>query len=165
MGLITEYINERMSVQDYETELIRLIKQYNKLTGTYLLIYSGATNKAIPYVSMSMADYYIIYDILKDVNSKDLDFYIETPGGSGLASEEIARFLRSKFENIRFVISGEAKSAGTILVLSGNEIMMTNSGSLGPIDAQIIIGRTQISAHDYLEWINEKREEADKQGN
>ena len=78
--------------------------------------------------------------------------------------EEIVRFLRSKFDNIDFVISGEAKSAGTILALSGNDILMTKSGSLGPIDAQIKIGRTVISAYDYIEWINLKREEAKKYG-
>ena len=78
--------------------------------------------------------------------------------------EEIVRFLRSKFDNIDFVISGEAKSAGTILALSGNDILMTKSGSLGPIDAQIKIGRTVISAYDYIEWIDQKREEAEKYG-
>ena len=111
-----------------------------------------------------MDDYYIIFDILKDIEVKKLDFYIETPGGSGEAVEEIVRFLRSKFDNINFVISGEAKSAGTILALSGNDILMTKSGSLGPIDAQIKIGRTVISAYDYIEWINQKREEAEKYG-
>ena len=40
----------------------------------------------------------------------------------------------------------------------------TRSGSLGPIDAQIKIGRTAISAYDYMEWVNEKREEAEKPG-
>lgn len=41
---------------------------------------------------------------------------------------------------------------------------MTDTGSLGPIDAQIKIGRTVVSAHDYQEWVEEKREEAEKNG-
>jgi ClpP class serine protease len=69
-----------------------------------------------------------------------IDFYTETPGGSGEAAEEIAKFLRKKFEGVNFVIAGEAKSAGTILVLSGDNIYMTDTGSLGPIDAQVKIG-------------------------
>lgn len=60
------------------------------------------------------------------------------------------------------MISGEAKSAGTIMTLSGDEILMTESGSLGPIDAQIRIGRSIVSAFDYMEWVNEKRQEAEK---
>lgn len=62
------------------------------------------------------------------------------------------------------MISGEAKSAGTVLALSGDEILMTNSGSLGPIDAQLKIGRSTVSAHDYLEWVDSKREEAERMG-
>lgn len=58
------------------------------------------------------------------------------------------------------MIAGEAKSAGTILVLSGDNIFMTDTGSLGPIDAQVRIGRSVVSAHDYKEWIDLKREEA-----
>jgi len=73
-------------------------------------------------------------------------------------------FLRDNFNDINFVVSGEAKSAGTIMVLSGDEISMTKSGSLGPIDAQIRIGRSVISAYDYVEWIEKKREEAEKMG-
>lgn len=78
--------------------------------------------------------------------------------------EEIVRFIRDNFSYNAFVVSGEAKSAGTILVLSGDEIIMTTGGSLGPIDAQVRIGRSVISAFDYIEWVNEKREEAEKIG-
>lgn len=124
----------------------------------------GAFGKPIPDIPLSIDDYYIIFDMLKEVKSDNLDFYIETPGGSGEAVEEIVRFIRAKFSNIAFVVSGAAKSAGTIMVLSGDEILMTDSGSLGPIDAQVKIGRSTISASDYLEWIKEKREEAEKIG-
>jgi hypothetical protein len=48
------------------------------------------------------------------------------------------------------------------MALSGDEILMTETGSLGPIDAQMKIGRSVISAYDYIEWIDEKRKEAEK---
>jgi len=105
-------------------------------------------------------DFYTIQDILRESNKKQIDFYIETPGGSGEAAEEIAEFLHKKFDEVNFVIAGEAKSAGTILVLSGDNIYMCETGSLGPIDAQIKIGRSVVSAHDYKAWVDEKREEA-----
>lgn len=40
--------------------------------------------------------------------------YIETPGGSGETAEEVVKFLRNNFDTVSFVVSGEAKSAGTI---------------------------------------------------
>jgi ATP-dependent protease ClpP protease subunit len=164
MGFMNEYINKKMTMMGLEEELINLIKQYNTLRKTHLVVYAGAIGKQIPDLAMNMDDYYTIYDMLKDVKSDNLDFYIETPGGSGEAAEEIGRFIREKFKNIVFVISGESKSAGTILALSGDEIFMTKTGSLGPIDAQLRIGRTVGSAYDYMEWVHEKRAEAQKNG-
>lgn len=164
MGLMSEYIQKRMSGNQLEEELLKYIGLYNKIRDTHLIVYSSALTKQVPGNILLMDDYYMIFDMLKDIESKNLDFYIETPGGSGEAAEEIVRFIRSKFDNVKFVVSGEAKSAGTIIVLSGNEILMTKSGSLGPIDAQVKIGRSVISAYDYCEWIENKRDEAEKIG-
>lgn len=162
MSLMNEYIKKRWGSQELQHELQVLIKKYNDKKRTYLIVHAAATGKPIPFIGLNDDDYYVIFDILRHVKSKNLDYYIETPGGNADVVAEIVRFLRSKFENVHFVVSGQAKSAGTILVLSGDEIMMSKSGSLGPIDAQIRIGRSQISAYDYMEWIRKKREEAEK---
>lgn len=164
MSILGEYIAKKMSGADLEKELLSLIGIYNKLRGTYLLVYAGAISKQIPGVSLIMDDYYTIYDLLRSTKSKKCDVYLETPGGSGEAAEEVVRFLRSKFTDVDFVISGEAKSAGTLMALSGDNILMTDSGSLGPIDAQVKIGRSGQSAYDYMEWIKDKRKEALKKG-
>lgn len=63
-----------------------------------------------------MDDYFIIHDMLRNVNSSRLDLYLETLGGDGIAVEEIVRFL-CKFMKINFIVSGTANSAGTLLVL------------------------------------------------
>ena len=164
MGLMNEYIGRGLSANDLEDELLKLIAQYNKATKRYLMIYSSALSKPIPGTSLSMDDYYITADLLPVTNSVPLDVYIETPGGSGEAAEEMVKLFRSRFEVVNFIISGEAKSAGTLMALSGDTIGMTTTGSLGPVDAQVVIGRGQISAHDYMEWINDKQEEAQKTG-
>lgn len=162
MGFMSEYIKRGLSAPDLESELLQLISKYNKLQDTFLIVYAAAIGKSIPIpeVTLNQDDYYIIHDMLRDVDSPKLDFYIETPGGSAEAAEEIVRWLRRKFGDVAFLVSGEAKSAGTIMVLSGNPILMTETGSLGPIDAQVRIGRFVVSAYDYIEWTNEKRKEA-----
>jgi predicted RNA-binding Zn-ribbon protein involved in translation (DUF1610 family) len=151
-----------MSASDLESELLRLISEYNKLRKTFMAVCVAAIGKPIPDIALSQDDYYLIYDLLKDVKSSDVDIYLETPGGSAEAAEEIVKCLRSKFDHVSFTVSGEAKSAGTIMVLSADEILMTKTGSLGPIDAQVKIGRSVVSAYDYLEWTDQKRIEADK---
>lgn len=166
-SILNEYISKRLGLIDLQNELQRLIKLYNKHTGRYMFVYVADINKSRNRgidVSMIQDDFYNIQDILRESNEKKIDFYIETPGGSGEAAEEIARFLRKKFDEVNFVIAGEAKSAGTILALSGDNIFMTDTGSLGPIDAQVRIGRSVVSAHDYKEWVDLKREEAAKIG-
>lgn len=164
MALMNEYIKKGLSSNDLEKELLSLIGQYNKLRKSYLFVYSSAMSKRVPASSLGMDDYYIIFDLLEKVGAKNLDFYIETPGGSGEAAEEIVRYIRNKFHKVVFVVSGEAKSAGTIMALSGDDIFMTKSGSLGPIDAQVSIGRSVVSAYDYMQWVDDKRAKAEKDG-
>jgi ClpP class serine protease len=147
MSLINEYIKKKLSGRDLESELLKLISEYNKLRNTYLFVYAAAIGKPIPDVQLGQADFYVIHDLLIDKKGHDkIDVYIETPGGSGEAAEEIVKCLHNNFNTVSFVVSGEAKSAGTIIVLSGDEILMTETGSLGPIDAQMKIGRSVVSA-------------------
>jgi hypothetical protein len=168
MAILDEYLKRKLGILELQDELQRLIGDYNIETGRYLIVYATDINKARTGgidISLVQEDFYNIQDILRECDKKTVDFYIETPGGSGEAAEEIAKFLRKKFETVNFVIAGEAKSAGTILVLSGDNIYMTDTGSLGPIDAQIKIGRSIVSAHDYKEWVDKKRIEANENGN
>ncbi|MGA2587422.1 MAG: ATP-dependent Clp protease proteolytic subunit [Candidatus Aminicenantales bacterium] len=163
MNLIPEYIQRNISPDALEKELLSLIKKYNAIRNTYLVVYTSSTGKQIPDNTINQEDYYLLHDLLRDVPHKKVDMYIETRGGSGESAEEIVKLLHDRFEKVSFVVSGEAKSAGTIIVLSGHEILMTETGSLGPIDAQMRIGRSISSAYDYMEWVNKKREEAEKQ--
>lgn len=165
-SILNEYISRRWGVLEYKKELQNLINKYSQLTGRNLFIYAADFNKGRRGIDVSLMqdDFYTIQDILRESDKKQIDFYIETPGGSGEAAEEIARFLHKKFDEVNFIIAGEAKSAGTILALSGDNIYMSETGSLGPIDAQIKIGRSVVSAYDYKKWIDEKRSEASSLG-
>lgn len=165
MGYLNQYLQKinthQWGIIQLKEELKKLVKEYNKAKNTHLLIYAAALGKNIPGVAIEQNDFYFINDILKDYNGENLDIYIETPGGSGEATEEIVRWTRKKYKNIDFVVAGEAKSAGTLMVLSADNIYMSETGSLGPIDAQVFVGRMPISAHDYKEWIENKRKEAE----
>jgi len=165
MGYLQEYVSKRLSAEQLQDELIELIKRYNRFRDSYLFVYAAANEKQIAGAQLNQDDYFFITDLLKNKGRiPKLDFYIETHGGRGESAEEIVRFLHEHSEHLTFVVSGEAKSAGTIMVLSGHEIMMTDTGSLGPIDAQIQIGRSTISAYDYYEWVKEKHKEALEEG-
>lgn len=167
MSYITEYIDnfkKGWGPLDLEKELNRLIAEYNTRKKTYLFVYAASVGKPIPEVALDQKDFYTICDLLRAKKGQidSVDMYLETPGGSGEAAEEIVEFLHDHFKNVSFVVSGEAKSAGTIMALSGDDILMTETGSLGPIDAQMKIGRSVISAYDYIDWVEKRRDEASK---
>lgn len=165
-SLLIEYVNRNLGVMQMQAELKRLISEYNKHTQRSMFIYASDLNKGSMGIDVSLVqdDFYVVEDVLRNYPSNIIDFYLETPGGSGEAAEEIARFLHKKFGNVNFVIAGEAKSAGTILALCGDNILMCDTGSLGPIDAQVRVGRSVVSAYDYKKWIDQKITEAKTNG-
>lgn len=162
---MNEYLERDMDYEEIKEELQRLIEEYNDRAETELVIYSACVSKQeIPKITLDMDDYYVLHDLLNENDNQSIELYVESPGGSGEAAEEMGEFLNNNFEDVSFVISGEAKSAATLLTLSGNYIKMTETGSLGPIDAQVQVGRSPVSAYDYIDWVERKREEAAKNG-
>jgi hypothetical protein len=87
---------------------------------------------------------------------------LETPGGSGEVAEDIVKMIRNKYDDVAFIIPGSAKSSGTIIAMSGDDILMEPMSSLGPIDAQIITGQgKRYSAEALIKGINKIKDEAD----
>ena len=61
---------------------------------------------------------------------------LETPGGFIEVVERITIALRYNFASVEFIVPNYAYSAGTVLVMSGDEIHMDYFSVLGPIDPQ-----------------------------
>lgn len=77
-----------------------------------------------------------------------LDLLLHTPGGSTSALESLVDYLRTMFgTNIRAIVPQLAMSAGTMLALACDSIVMGKHSSLGPIDPQI----AGLAAHAILE--------------
>jgi len=160
---MAEYMDMQMNSKEMELELTKLLKKYHEKTKKQLIIYSVDFQQMGTFpVDLNMDDFYTIRDLLRNDTSKKLSFYIETPGGSGEAVEEIATFLRNKYDYVDFIVAGECKSAGTILTMCGDEICLNETGSLGPIDAQINLTRHFGSAHDYIRWVEDKMDESEE---
>lgn len=70
--------------------------------------------------------------------SKGLDLILHTPGGDIAATESIIDYLHSIFNgDIRAIIPQMAMSAGSMIALSCNSIVMGKQSCLGPIDPQL----------------------------
>jgi len=76
---------------------------------------------------------------LKNVkgSKKKLTVLVETNGGYIETVERIVSVFRKHYDVVEYVVPNYAYSAGTILVLSGDEIYMDYYSVLGPIDPQM----------------------------
>lgn len=80
-------------------------------------------------------------DMLHNVNpGEPVDVLLHTPGGDVDAAEKLIGLVRSatgEEGQLRVIIPDYAKSAGTLMALGANTIVMSDSSELGPIDPQV----------------------------
>lgn len=69
--------------------------------------------------------------------TKGLDLVLHTPGGEITAAEHIVNYLHSCFSDIKVIVPQMAMSAGSIISVSCNEIIMGKQSCLGPFDPQL----------------------------
>jgi hypothetical protein len=92
-------------------------------------------------VQINLRDKTAFLETTSQIPTGPLDVMLHSPGGSPTATESIVTLLRNKFAPIRFIVPDVAKSAATMLAMSGNEVLMVPSAELGPIDPQMLITR------------------------
>ena len=92
-----------------------------------------------------------------------LAFFLETDGGFIEIAQRIANILRTHYRRVEFYIPDAAMSAGTVLVMSGDEIHMDYYSILGPIDPQLPKpGGGSVPALGYLKKYNALMDKANK---
>lgn len=80
---------------------------------------------------------------------------LQTGGGSIEVTERIVNVLRHYYpDDVIFIIPDVALSAGTVLAMSGDVIMMDHFACLGPIDPQVEREGKLVPALSYLEQFN-----------
>jgi len=77
---------------------------------------------------------YAIKDLSEDID--DLKLVVNSPGGAVSSANKIARALDNSFRSIEVYVPHFAKSGGTLISLTGDEIVMGELSDLGPLDPQ-----------------------------
>ncbi len=62
---------------------------------------------------------------------------LTTLGGDADAAYRIAKLLCRRYRSFKVLVPSACKSAGTLLALGASELIMTDTGELGPLDVQI----------------------------
>ncbi|MEW6347641.1 MAG: serine protease [Thermodesulfobacteriota bacterium] len=90
---------------------------------------------------------------------KGLTLLLHTPGGVINAAETLVEYLTTKFEEFETIIPTYAMSAGTMLSLASDRIIMGRQSQLGPIDPQMPIGHGAVSARAIVDQFDRARED------
>ena len=73
----------------------------------------------------------------KQTRRKNALLFLCSQGGDADAAYRLARCLQRKYETFTVVIGGWCKSAGTLLAIGANSIVMTDLAEFGPLDVQM----------------------------
>ena len=120
--------------------------------------------KLICYVAESAAltrdDVVPLMDLVHRIPvGSSIDFLLHTMGGDIDAADKIVRILQRRVgadAQLRVIVPDCAKSAGTLIAIGADLIVMSDSSELGPIDPQIVTrdangSTTQRPAHAYVD--------------
>lgn len=110
------------------------------------------------FTSINMED---INGFMAGVHGHDFNrgllLILHTPGGMAEAAQTIVDYLRSKFTAIDIVVPTYAMSAGTMIALGCDRIVMGRQSQLGPTDPQLIVGNRPFSAHSIVDQFEEAK--------
>ncbi len=90
---------------------------------------------------------------------KGLLLMLHTPGGLAEAAQTIVAYLRSNFEEIDALVPTYAMSAGTMVALGCDRIIMGPQSQLGPTDPQLIASGRAVSAHSIVSQFEQAKAE------
>lgn len=114
------------------------IQRIEAVTGRSLICYIGG-----PTASITRDDVLPLVDLLQALTrGVAVDLLLHTPGGDIDATEKMALMLRKHVgpeSTLRVIVPDQAKSAGTLLVLSADSVVMSDSSELGPLDPRLVI--------------------------
>jgi hypothetical protein len=131
-----------------------LVKEIQKSTGCRLITYVAGNNAPI-----DRDDAISFADLLHNVSTDDnLDLMLHTPGGDIDSAEKLIYMVRKKVRNaqLRIIVPDFAKSAGTLMVLGADEVVMSDTSELGPIDPQVVRrdGNGNRLSHSVLNYLD-----------
>lgn len=159
MGYFSDYVNAGLDPKALENERIKQLLEIARLRDRDVLVMAADIGKSRSPISIDPKDLTPINDQLSNLKGKSVDLILETPGGSGETAEDIVKLLRAKYSHVGVIVPGAAKSAGTIIAMAADEILMEPASALGPIDAQILWQGKVFSAGALIEKVDKIKEE------
>ena len=139
--IFDEVVNAKGGAQDIIRR--KYLRELSEHTGRDTIILSSAfTSQKLPnlpgfLVSITNEDIQGFMSAFHGLTGDKLDVILHSPGGSLEAAEQIVKYMRNKYEDVRAIIPQNAMSAATMIACACDVILMGKHSAIGPIDPQI----------------------------
>lgn len=146
-----------------------LIAQVEKITGRKLIVYFANVSHPQSFINKDDIEPFqeMVYDCVQS-GMENFDLLLQSGGGDIDAAEKIVTLLRQQLQSLRVIVAERAKSAATLIALAADEIVMSDTSELGPIDPQIAIptptGLTMYPAQSFLDGLRRIKDETQQAG-
>lgn len=162
MGYYSEYLTKQPSFNELTRLRKEQLKKISAIRKRPILVFASDLQKGNAPINIDFSDILPFKDQLLSLEGSEIDIILHTPGGYANIVEDLVNLVRMKFDKVGIIIPGAAYSAGTIFALAADEIFMSPTSSLGPIDAQITNGNKHFSADAFLEGLEKIKTEVNR---
>ena len=119
------------------TDRVKLYSKLETMLNSKLLVYITSDRPGFEAaIGQDTIDLFI-YQLDKIGIVDKISLYLYTRGGDTAAAWNIVNLLRQYCDELQVVIPHKAHSAGTLISIGANSIIMTKQATLGPIDPSI----------------------------
>ncbi len=142
-------------IEEADPAIQQLADQSKSALFAFVAPYSGVrvTPIAEAFATIGVHEEFGIESFIErceEAKLKKLQLLLNSPGGDVVSSYKVARALRRHFKEIRVFVPHMAASGGSLIALTGNEIVMGFMSHLTPLDLQISFKDTRISSNTFL---------------
>lgn len=120
-----------------DAKRISLYKEIEQARNSKVLVYFTGDRRGLETkMASEVLDFFVHHlDIIKVVDKVSLILY--TRGGETLSAWSLANLLRTFCDTLEIIIPAKCHSAGTLLCLGADNLVMTKQATLGPIDPSV----------------------------
>lgn len=145
-----EIQKECLSILESSKKLIRKLEEKRKSKVIVLFCFDYSIFMKVAYVFNKV--------LRKSREIERLDLFLESGGGDIDVAAKISKLCKAYAKEFNVIVANWAKSAASLIALSADNLLMTKSGELGPVDPNVKHPATKmwIPAHsigDALEFI------------
>lgn len=154
---------------------LNLIKKLESVRGSRVLVYFTGDREGLQTRIATDVFPFILEHLesMGDVNTIDLFLY--TPGGIAIAGTGLVSLLREFCEKLSVIVPFKAHSAGTLIALGADSIVMSKVAQLSPVDPSVqspynpqapvvqpgvVGGNLPVNVEEVIGYLNLAKEEA-----